>query len=212
MTQVTHKTIRKSSLRSAIFKLIYLIAALLAFPLCAFPPSTQSSAQSSFTATVSDVVDGDTVRLAFPEGKESVRLIGIDTMESRENQRAYRQAVTFGVSLRTVLSLGKEASRHLATLLPRGATVTVEYDRRKRDKYGRRLAYLFGGDGVMLNEKMLADGYAATLPISPNLRYQDRFSAVTTKAAAEGRGIWSRISFARASESKLPPKKKAHHD
>jgi endonuclease YncB( thermonuclease family) len=64
----------------------------------------------------------------------------------------------------------------------------------------------------MLNEKMLADGYAATLPISPNLRYQDRFSAVTTKAAAEGRGIWSRISFARASESKLPPKKKAHHD
>lgn len=207
MTQTTRKPLHKSSIKLRFFSFICVIAVLLVSSLC-----IQSSAQSPFLATVSEVVDGDTVRLIFPEGNESVRLIGIDTMESRENQRAYRQAITFGVSLRTVLSLGKEASRHLGTLLPRGAMVTVEYDRRKRDKYGRRLAYLFGRDGVMINERMLADGYAATLPISPNLRYQDRFSAVTTRAAAEARGIWSWISFARASAPKTRPKKKAQHD
>lgn len=152
------------------------------------------SAQSSPPLRVAKIVDGDTVRLAFPWGTESVRLIGIDTPESRENQRAYRQAIEYRVSLKTILSLGKEATRHLENLAPRGTIVTLEYDRVKRDKYGRHLAYLSLSNGIMLNKQMIDDGLAAPLSMKPNTRYEAIFSQGAQSAQQEKRGIWRYVS------------------
>ncbi len=139
------------------------------------------------------IVDGDTVYLQFPHGKESVRLIGIDTPESRENQRAYRQAEEYRVPLKTILSLGKAATRHLDTLAPRGSRVSVSYDQVKRDKYGRLLAYLYRSDGTMLNQQMIVDGFAAPLSIKPNTRYATSFAEHAERALRAQKGIWQHI-------------------
>lgn len=166
-----------------------------------------SYSQPGPAVRIAKIVDGDTVQLAFPWGKESVRLIGIDTPESRENQRAYRQVNEYGVSLKTILSLGKDATRHLENLAPRGTFVSVEYDQVKRDRYGRQLAYLFLSNGVMLNKQMIDDGLAAPLSIKPNTRYAAAFYEGAEIARQDRRGIWQHLTL-RSSSPPLHLRKK----
>lgn len=197
----THRA-KHSPYRGTFSLLAPVTLALLAILLRIVP----AQAQANPRVRIVEIVDGDTVRLAFPEGKESVRLIGIDTMESRENQRAYRQASEYRVSLKTILSLGKVATRHLEDIAPRGTLVSVEYDRKKRDKYGRLLAYLYLTDGMMLNQRMIDDGLAAPLPIKPNARYASSFAAGAKVAQQERRGIWQFLTV-RPPQIRLPQKR-----
>jgi micrococcal nuclease len=162
-------------------------------PLHSVPSENHAYAQDLKSVPLLSVVDGDTVYLKFPYGKESVRLIGIDTPESRENQRAHRQAEEYRVPIKTILSLGKAATRHLDSLLPRGSQVSVIYDEVKRDKYGRLLAYLIRSDGTMLNEQMIVDGFAAPLSIKPNTRHAKSFTEHAERARRAQKGIWQHL-------------------
>src|SRR5829696_5408219 len=88
-------------------------------------------AQTGAAAVVAHLVDGDTldVRLAGG-GEERVRLIGIDTPETKKPGSP-------------IECFGPEASAHLAELVPVGTAVRVLRDVEARDVYGRFLAYLF---------------------------------------------------------------------
>ena len=77
------------------------------------------------------VVDGDTIILST---KERVRLIGVDTPETKHPNKPVEQ-------------YGKEASA-FTTRIVEGKKVTLEYDQEKRDKYGRLLAYVYLEDGT----------------------------------------------------------------
>lgn len=126
--------------------------------------------------TVERVVDGDTIVVA---GGERVRLIGIDTPETVDPRRP-------------VECFGKEASRHLATLLPPGEPITLEHDVERADRYGRTLAYVYRArDGIFVNEVMVRDGYANVATYPPNVAYVDRFVAAERAARDEGAGLWS---------------------
>ncbi|MFM8956229.1 MAG: thermonuclease family protein, partial [Actinomycetota bacterium] len=80
-------------------------------------------------AVVVEVIDGDTVRLQLGDAREDVRLIGIDTPETKHPTKP-------------VECFGPEASAFLARLLPVGATLRVERDMEGRDSYRRLLLYL----------------------------------------------------------------------
>ena len=49
-----------------------------------------SSLYAQQTTTVTRVVDGDTLKVFYSGGEESIRLIGIDTPESRVNKKTKR--------------------------------------------------------------------------------------------------------------------------
>ena len=63
------------------------------------------------------IIDGDTIKILYHGRKTSVRLLGIDTPESRRNRRAYYQARRNHQDVKTIIHLGKKAKKHLKELL-----------------------------------------------------------------------------------------------
>jgi len=128
-------------------------------------------------AVVRRVIDGDTIELA--DGR-LLRYIGVNSPEVRRR-----------VGERWVVDpepMGQEAAafnRHLVE----GKRVHLEYDVQTHDRFGRLLAYVYAGK-VMVNEKLLEEGFAQPMTIPPNVRYAQRFRALAEAARREGRGLW----------------------
>jgi micrococcal nuclease len=116
-------------------------------------------------------VDGDTIEVA---GGTKIRLIGMDTPEVYGGVECY----------------GREASAHIAKLIPVGSKVRLEYDVERTDRYGRTLAYVWRHDGVHVNEKMVVDGFAKIATYPPNVKYEDRFLTAQRAARDADRGLW----------------------
>lgn len=135
--------------------------------------------------TVTHLVDGDTVDVAFTTGSgkpttERIRLIGIDTPETKRPDTP-------------VECFGREASSALAALIPIGTAVLVERDVEERDRYGRLLGYVFRAtDGLFVNHEMVRAGMAAPYTFPPNIAYVDVFAAAGDASRAAAVGLWSR--------------------
>jgi len=141
----------------------------------------------AFECTVEHIIDGDT----FICSGSKIRLIGVDTPESKINKRAYKQT-NLG-DIRTVVRLGKIAKKFTESLIPPGTKVKLEFDVQKRDRYGRILAYVYLPDGRMLNEVLLKEGYAMLLTIPPNVKYEYKFKKAYREAVSKKKGLWSQI-------------------
>jgi len=125
--------------------------------------------------TVERVVDGDTILVS---GGGTVRLIGVDTPETKDPRRP-------------VGCFGREASRFTASLLPRGTRVRLVGDVEQRDRYDRTLAYVYRvGDGLFVNAELLRQGYAQVLTIPPNVAHAEEFVSLAGQARAAGAGLW----------------------
>ena len=142
------------------------------------PPRNGSPEAPGVEVPLLRVVDGDTIRVLFEGRDERVRYVGIDTPEI-----AHRPG-------EAAEPLGEEAADANRRLLGAGPLRLV-FDVERRDRYGRLLAYVHGGD-VMLNEALVRAGYAQTLTIPPNIRHAERFAALQREARAAGRGLWHR--------------------
>jgi micrococcal nuclease len=130
------------------------------------------------------VVDGDTIVVGVAGRQERVRLIGIDTPES----------VKPGTPIEC---FGKEASGHLASLLPEGTAVRLVGDVEPRDRYGRLLAYVYREpDGLFVNAVMARDGFAEPLTIPPNVAHSGELAAAAHSARDSRRGLWAACSSA----------------
>lgn len=158
------------------------------------PPQTpQQVAQVNLIqARVTRVVDGDTawVRMVATGDEEKVRFIGVDTPENTTRVEPY----------------GAEASKYAKNHL-NGATVYLETDVEPRDRYGRLLAYVWmsepqAGDADerptlaeakerMFNAWLARDGYAQTLTIPPNVKYEDYFLELQRSAREADIGLWN---------------------
>ncbi len=126
-------------------------------------------------ARVIGVPEGDVVEVEVVDRngeikrRETVRLIGIDAPEVRENARAEEQAKRQKTTVFEILRKGRLAREHAAILAPYGAVAVIEYDVPEKDSYGYLPVYLwidFDGDGsldYMLNQVMLKDGMAHSL-------------------------------------------------
>ena len=67
----------------------------------------------------------------------------------------------------------------------------LEYDQELTDEYGRTLCYVYLHDKTtMLNELLLKQGYARTMTIEPNVKYEERFFSAEQLAKATGQGFW----------------------
>jgi micrococcal nuclease len=139
-------------------------------------PDANAARDYDATATVSRVVDGDTIEISPAiNGIEDVRLIGMDTPETVDPGEE-------------VEPLGPEASTFATDALT-GQSVGLEFDVEREDQYDRLLAYVYTG-GEMFNEDLVEEGLAQAYPYEPNTRYEGRFAAAQEEARADGLGIW----------------------
>lgn len=152
--------------------------------------SSNTNSQSHEKADVVRVVDGDTVVILLNGQEEKVRLIGVDTPESKNNEKARRDSSKTGESVSEIVNLGKEAAQYTKSILPKGTKVTVETDVQPRDRYGRLLAYLYLENGEMVNSLIIQNGYAQVMTIPPNVKYEDLFRKLMKEARENNRGLW----------------------
>ncbi len=152
--------------------------------------SSNTNSQSHEKADVVRVVDGDTVVILLNGQEEKVRLIGVDTPESKNNEKARRDSSKTGESVSEIVKLGKEAAQYTKSILPKGTKVTVETDVQPRDRYGRLLAYLYLENGEMVNSLIIQNGYAQIMTIPPNVKYEDLFRKLMKEARENNRGLW----------------------
>lgn len=119
---------------------------------------TESLAISEKTI-VTRIVDGDTIEINYEGKTESVRLLLVDTPETKHPNLP-------------VQPFGPEASEFAEKTLA-GKTVQVEFDGPKRDKYDRLLAYLWI-DGKNFNKMLLENGLARYAYVyDPPYKYQE---------------------------------------
>ncbi len=118
------------------------------------------------TAIISQVIDGDTVRLA---SGQTVRLLGINTPE--KGQAFYQQA-----------------TERLRGLIE-NRTVILETDFENTDKYGRLLRWIWFDDRLV-NEQLVAEGLAFSY-MAEGTKYEDRINAAQEQAQQAGLGLWS---------------------
>lgn len=119
---------------------------------------------------VGEVIDGDTIRL---DTGEKIRYIGINTPE--KNMYFYKEA----------------KSRNEEFVL--GRKVRLEYDRDKKDKYNRILAYVFA-DGKFVNKALIDEGMARFHVKSPNYIHASKFYKSVNEAKEKKIGLWSKLA------------------
>ncbi len=149
-----------------------------------------SAGQDGEYATVERITDGDTFSVIFNGRKEKIRLIGIDTPESRRNNRSEKQGNEENLDQETIIAMGKEAKKFISSLIKKGDRVKLEFDAQERDRYGRFLCYVYLEDGRMLNEVIISEGYAYPLTIAPNVKYEEKFREAFTHARENSKGLW----------------------
>jgi micrococcal nuclease len=140
---------------------------------------TGRAAATDGVATVTDVVDGDTIDVLIAGRTERVRLIGIDTPETKKPDTP-------------IECYGPEASANTTALLPDGTSVRIERDVVGRDDYGRLLGYVYRlDDGLFVNLQIIEQGYATPLSIPPNTTFATVFAAAAGEAERSDVGLWA---------------------
>ncbi len=186
----------KSLQKETIFIQAISLWAILLVSILLIPPVAAAASPASRdreSDTVLQIVDGDTLTIQRKGHLEKIRLIGIDAPESSINNKTKKDAARGNGDIGTITKMGKEATRFVKKIVKPGDTVTIEFDKQTRDKYGRLLAYVYLSDGKMLNEEIVKAGYASLLTYPPNVKYQDRFLKAYREARENNRGLWGKF-------------------
>lgn len=130
------------------------------------------------------IIDGDTIEAAVDCQTTRIRLIGIDTPETKHPDKP-------------VETFGPEATEYLHKLLGNGP-VWLEYDptQDSTDVYGRHLAYIWTTDAegrpdMLANYEQITAGLAEEYTYDKPYAYQDQFRDAEREAKAAGAGMWA---------------------
>lgn len=158
-------------------------------------------------AFVVKVYDGDTFKI---DSGEKIRMIGIDTPEMHESDKLHADARKTGQDVNVIKAQG-EAAYEFTNRWIAGQKVHLEFDKDKRDKYGRLLAYVYlpfprpalsnsprAGYIVKLDDKkwyflnatIIQSGYAVPMTIKPNVKHQQEFEILYEQAQKSHLGLW----------------------
>jgi micrococcal nuclease len=136
------------------------------------------AAANADNGTVVRVVDGDTLVVSINNGDHTIRLLNVDTPETKDPNQP-------------VECLGPEATKYLEGLLPKGTQVRLEFDAERHDKYGRTLAGVFTQDGSLVNAKIAQQGLGIPVEYGGNRKFLPPVEAAYEEARAAKSGLFS---------------------
>lgn len=137
--------------------------------------ATVSAAQG---AVVTRIVDGDTFEASVDGRPVDVRLLNIDTPETKDPDA-------------DVECLGPEAAARLAALIPVGSTVELAYDEERTDRWGRTLAGVYDAEDRLVNAELAREGLGTAVVVGANDRFYDEVLAAQEQARSSARGLFA---------------------
>ncbi len=151
------------------------IEASVATPLLS--PTILTATTSSYFVT--RVVDGDTFKVASGEALLTVRIIGINTPETKDPRKG-------------VECFGEEASEQLTNRIHE-KTVILSSDpsQAERDRYGRLLRYVTLQDGTDVGEELIRNGYAYEYTYNTPYLKQEIYKNAQADAQETQQGLWA---------------------
>lgn len=137
-----------------------------------------ASAANADSGTVVRVIDGDTLVVSINNGDHTIRLLNIDTPETKDPSQP-------------VECLGPQAAEYLEELLPKGTQVQLEFDKERHDHYGRTLAGVFAPDGSLVNAEIAREGLGVPVQYGENRKFLPPVEAAYAEARAAKSGLFS---------------------
>ncbi len=135
------------------------------------PTPFPSGGGTTVESAVTEIVDGDTIKVAGAAGRSTVRIIGINTPESDE-------------------CLGPEAGVKLKTLIGDGP-VRLTSDTTDKDRYGRWLRYVTNSAGVDVGAEMIRSGFALARYYPPDVARSVTYESLQQQAKDAVAGMWA---------------------
>lgn len=178
VTNALNSTLKKrhfSFLKSLFFGLfiaVFYISPAIATNTCLSPE--QQLAEVDDWGIVAKIIDGDTIHLK--DGRK-IRLIGINTPELGRRGAASQ-------------AFGLQAYEALVQLLQGHNKVGLSYDKDKKDRYKRSLAYLVLPDGQSVERLLLSKGLAHSIVVPPNDRRIKCYRSIEKTARDKKLGLW----------------------
>lgn len=126
-------------------------------------------------ATVVRVIDGDTIDAEVDGDVERVRLLNVDTPETKHPEKA-------------VQCIGPEATEFLEDLLAPGDRIELVYDVERTDRYDRTLAGVYKDDSLV-NADIAEAGLGVAVLYEPNDRFYQEVLDAQALAQEAGEGL-----------------------
>jgi micrococcal nuclease len=136
------------------------------------------AAANADSGTVVRVVDGDTLIVSINNGDHTIRLLNVDTPETKDPNQP-------------VECLGPQAADYLAEQLPPGTAVRLEFDAERHDRYGRTLAGVFAPNGTLVNAEIAREGLGIPVQYGNNGKFLPPVEAAYEEARAAKTGLFS---------------------
>ncbi|MHA7276477.1 thermonuclease family protein [Arthrobacter sp. Hz1] len=127
------------------------------------------------------IVDGDTLVINFENKDQTVRLLNVDTPETKRPDKA-------------IECLGPEATAFLERMLPPGTPVGLDFDVERIDQYDRVLAAVALKDGTLVNAEIARQGLGIAVLFEPNSKYFDVVRDAQAEATASERGLYDPVA------------------
>ena len=137
-----------------------------------------AAAANADTGTVVRIVDGDTLVVSINNGDHTIRLLNVDTPETKDPNQP-------------VECLGPQATDYLAGILPPGTAVRLEFDKERHDQYGRTLAGVFAPDGSLVNAEIAREGLGVPVQYGSNEKFLPPVQAAYEEARTAKSGLFS---------------------
>lgn len=134
------------------------------------PPTEAPAPVGEEIATVTRIVDGDTIEISIGGQTYKVRYIGMNTPETGQPG-------------------GSEATQANRALVE-GQTVRMVKDVSEVDKYGRLLRYVYVGQ-LFVNAELVRQGWAQAATYPPDVSHAEEFVALDAQAREAGVGLWA---------------------
>ncbi len=168
---------KRQALELVIGLVIILLGGIIHQKNTASSSQTPASADQSYYQ-VHSVIDGDTIEVTVSGKQEKVRLLGVDTPETKDPRKA-------------VQCYGEAASQFTQALIGTNP-VRLEPDptNSDRDKYNRLLRYVYLPDGTLVNAEIIKQGYGFAYLTYP-FQKADEFKTYEAQARKDNIGLWS---------------------
>ena len=124
------------------------------------------------------IADGDTITVRVDGGKQKVRLIGLDTPETRKP----------GVP---VQCFGKEASSHMQSLVQsKKVQLVADSSQGDRDRYGRLLRHVYVAGATNVALAQIEGGFGREYTYDGPYQHRLEYLAAQHRAKTSRRGTW----------------------
>ncbi|WP_431841068.1 thermonuclease family protein [Calidifontibacter indicus] len=148
--------------------------------------SSAANAASGDLLQVAGITDGDTIKVWVNGQREPVRLLGVDTPESKKPNTA-------------VACYAKEAASKMQSLVQsKQVRLVADPTQADRDRYNRLVRYVVLPDGSDVSQLMIAGGFGREYTDAAPYAKQGAFRVAQSQAQAAKRGLWGACTYASA--------------